>query len=229
MTILNKLQNLRWTTPIIDSLLKGTFVKNKRDYNTFIRRGYGDFENKKGKLFYKPLNLEVIPEDKPNEIQRILNEVYERPQTIGKWQNQFHNYLLQHYLGIRRKHIIPFLKTKPEYQLRQDKQKIISKGIQATRPYQWWAIDLVDMNFYKNIKANRNYRYIFSCLDIFSKFCWFFPLKNKEVDDTTEAFKKILRYNLRFNKNGKGDYKFPAYVVSDLGTEYKGEFKNYLK
>ena len=84
MTILNKLQNLRWTTPIIDSLLKGTFVKNKRDYNTFIRRGYGDFENKKGKLFYKPLNLEVIPEDKPNEIQRILNEVYERPQTIGK-------------------------------------------------------------------------------------------------------------------------------------------------
>ena len=113
--------------------------------------------------------------------------------------------------------------------MRQDKQKIISKGIQATRPYQWWAIDLVDMNFYKNIKANRNYRYIFSCLDIFSKFCWFFPLKNKEVDDTTEAFKKILRYNLRFNKNGKGDYKFPAYVVSDLGTEYKGEFKNYLK
>jgi hypothetical protein len=69
------------------------------------------------------------------------------------------------------------------------------------------------MNFYKNIKANRKYRYIFSCLDIFSKFCWFVPLKNKEAKDATEAFKKILTYNLRFNKNGKGDYKFPAYVV----------------
>lgn len=229
MTILNKLQNLRWTTPIIDSLLQGTFVKNKRDYNTFIRRDYGDFENKNGKLFYKPLNLEVVPEDKPNEIRKVLDEVYERPQTIGKGQNQFHNYVLQHYLGIRRKHIIPFLKTKPEYQLRQDKQRIVSKGIQATRPFQYWAIDLVDMNFYNNIKANKKYRYIFSCLDIFSKFCWFIPLKNKEAKDTTEAFKKILTYNLRFTKNGNGDYKFPAYVVSDLGTEFQGEFKTFLK
>jgi len=229
MTILNKLQNLRWTTPIINSLLQGTFVKNKRDYNTFIRRGYGDLEIKNGKLFYKPLNLEVVPEDKPTEIRRILEEVYDRPETIGKGQNQFHNYVLQHYLGIRRKHIIPFLKTKPEYQLRQNKERIVSKGIQSTRPYQYWAIDLVDMNFYKNIKANRKYRYIFSCLDIFSKFCWFIPLKNKEAEDTTEAFKKILRYNLRFNKNGIGDFKFPAYVVHDKGTEFAGEFKTYLK
>jgi hypothetical protein len=34
---------------------------------------------------------------------------------------------------------------------------------------------------------------------------------------------------LRFNKNGIGDYKFPAYVVSDKGSEFAGEFKNYLK
>ena len=88
MTILNKLQNLPWTSKIIESLLKGTFIQNKNDLRTYQRRGYGtDFENKKGKLFYKPLNLEVVPSDKPNEIRRVLDEVYNRPEATGKGQN----------------------------------------------------------------------------------------------------------------------------------------------
>lgn len=227
MTILNKLQNLRWTTPIINSLLKGTFIQNEKDMDTYIRRGYKDFENRKGKLFYKPLNLEVVPEDQPDEILKVLEEVYDRPESIGKGQNMFHYLVLQHYLGIRRKHTITFLKTKPEYQMRQDKQRIVSKGIQASRPYQYWACDLVDMNTYIKIRANQKYRYIFSCLDIFSKFCWFIPIKKKEPKYTTQALKKITAYNLLVFGNSLP--KFPAYIVSDQGTEFKGEFEAYLK
>ena len=180
MTILNKLQNLPWTSTIIESLLKGTFVQNDNDLRTYQRRGYGtDFENKKGKIFYKPLNLEVVPSDKPDEIKRVLDEVYNRPEATGKGQNQFHQYILQHYLGIKRRNVIAYLNTKPEYQMRQTKTRLVSKGIQATRPFQYWAIDLVDMNFYDNIRANRKNRYIFSCLDIFTKFAWFIPIKKK--------------------------------------------------
>ena len=52
MTILNKLQNLPWTSSIIESLLKGTFIQNENDSRTYQRRGYGtDFENKKGNSF----------------------------------------------------------------------------------------------------------------------------------------------------------------------------------
>ena len=66
MTILNKLQNFEWNSYLINSLLKGTFIKTKKDEKTFERRRYGvDFENKKGKLFFKALNLEVVPSDKP--------------------------------------------------------------------------------------------------------------------------------------------------------------------
>ena len=230
MTILNKLQNYRWTTPIINSLLQGTFIQNQRDYDTYRRRDYANFENRNGKLFFKPLNLEVVPEDKTDEIRRVLEEVYSRPEAVGKGQNQFHQYVLQHYLGIRRKHIIPFLKTKPEYQLRQDKRRIVSKGIQATRPYQYWCCDLVDMNAYDNIQANRKHRYIFSCLDIFTKFCWFIPIKKKEAKNVLEAFKKILRYNLRFKPVAeRNQFNYPAYMVSDLGGEFKGEFETFLK
>ena len=228
MTILNKLQNYPWTDTIIKSLLQGTFIQNDNDLRTYQRRGYKtDFENKKGKLFYKPLNLEVVPSDKPDEIRRVLEEVYNRPEATGKGQNQFHQYILQHYLGIKRKNVIEFLNTKPEYQMRQTKTRLVSKGIQATRPFQYWAIDLVDMNFYDNIRANRKHRYIFSCLDIFTKFAWFIPIKKKEAKDIVVAFKKILQYNLRFSK--RNSYDYPNYIVSDQGSEFRAEFEAYLK
>jgi len=227
MTILNKLQNYQWTTPLIESLIKRTFIQNHRDYLIYTRRNYSDFEPRNGKLFYKPLNLEVIPSDKPNEIKSKLEELYDKPEATGKGQNQFHQYVLQHYLGIRRKDVIAFLKTKPEYQLRQDKRRLVAKGIQASRPYQYWCCDLVDMNFYSNIRANRGYRYIFSCMDIFTKFCWFFPIKKKEARDVLTAFKKILQYNLRFKDDR--DFNYPAYMVSDQGAEFRGEFEAYLK
>ena len=141
MTILNKLQNYPWTAAIIHSLLTGTFIKNKKDYNTYVRRRYKtDFEIRKGKLFYIPLNLEVVPEDKPEEINRILESLYDRGEATGKGLNHFHQFVLQHYLGIRRKDVIAFLKTKPEYQLRQDKSRIVAKGfcdLINTRPWIW--------------------------------------------------------------------------------------------
>lgn len=231
MTILNKLQNYPWTAAIIHSLLTGTFIKNKKDYNTYVRRRYKtDFENRKGKLFYIPLNLEVVPEDKPEEINRILESLYDRGEATGKGLNHFHQFVLQHYLGIRRKDVIAFLKTKPEYQLRQDKSRIVAKGIQATRPYQYWTIDLVDMNFYDNIRANRKFRYIFSCLDIFSKFCWFVAIKKKEAKNVVAAFKKILQYNLRFKPVAeRGEFDCPAYIVSDNGGEFKAELDDFFK
>ena len=50
MTILNKLQNFEWNSYLINSLLKGTFIKTKKDEKTFERRRYGiDFEIRKGK------------------------------------------------------------------------------------------------------------------------------------------------------------------------------------
>ena len=230
MTIVNKLQNFEWNSYLINSLLKGTFIKTKKDEKTFERRRYGiDFENRKGKLFFKPLNLEVVPSDKPSEIRAKLEELYEKPEALGKGQNQFHQYVLQHYLGIKRADVIAFLKTKPEYQLRQDKKRIVATGIQATRPFQYWCCDLVDMNPYVKIRSNKNYRYIFSCLDIFTKFCWFIPIKHKEAKDTLAAFKKILNYNLRFKPaNERNNFNFPAYLASDQGGEFKSDLETYL-
>ena len=41
-----------------------------------------------------------------------------------------------------------------------------------------WSIDLADMIDYK-MSNNKGFRYIFIILDIFSKYLWTIPLKNK--------------------------------------------------
>ena len=197
MTILNKLQNYRWTTKNIEQAIHfiQTVSKSpppKRSATTYNKNmvKYKDFVVRNGHLVYYPLNLEVVPEDKPAEINAKLEQVYQSGTAIGKGQNQFHQLVLQSYLGIRRKNVIDFLRGKPEYQLNLDKRRIVSKGIQATKPFQYWCIDLVDMNPYDNIRANRKYRYIFSCMDVFSKFCWLSLSRKKKPRILVKPLKK---------------------------------------
>ena len=51
--------------------------------------------------------------------------------------------------------------------------------------------DLVDMQKYSRV--NRGYKYIFTNIDIFSKYSWSFPLKTKTVKETESCFQKIFK------------------------------------
>ena len=60
------------------------------------------------------------------------------------------------------------------------------------------AIDLVDVeNLYK-LRENKPYKFIFTAVDLHTGFTWYFPMKNKEATSTIEAFKQVLKYNLKF-------------------------------
>lgn len=231
MTILQKLQNYKWTKETIQDLIHyfrsgaiPDWITNQRQFKRFGEK-YADFVVERGRLIYQPLHLEVIPSDDPAKIRTILEEIYRSPEAIGKGQNNFYNYVLTKYLGIKRGVITTFLKEKPEYQLRQDKPKIVSKGILATKPFEYFAIDLVDMNYYFNVRANQRYRYIFSCIDIFTKFAWFIAIKKKDAPSTLQAFKKLLQYNLRFSRQPV----YPKCVLSDGGAEFKGQLDTFFK
>ena len=53
------------------------------------------------------------------------------------------------------------------------------------------SCDLVDMIKYS--KINKNYKYIFTNIDIFSKFAWVFPIKSKKIQDIKPCFEKIFK------------------------------------
>ena len=235
-SILRQLQNYKWNQTTITDLIHyfktkelPKWVRTTRQEKRFYEK-YQGFAVIKGCLVYVPLGLQVVPEDDTKKCQKILEKVYRLPEALGKGQNNFYGSVVSRFLGIKRKVVVDFLKGKPEYQMLQDKPKIVSKGIQATAPFQYWAIDLVDMSYYDNVRANKKYRYIFSCIDVFTKYAWFQAIKTKDAPSTLEAFKKIIASNLVFKPTvERKQFDYPRIIVSDNGAEFKGELDGFFK
>ena len=53
------------------------------------------------------------------------------------------------------------------------------------------SCDLVDMQKYS--RMNKGYKYIFTNMDIFSKYSWGFPIKSKKISDIKLCFEKIFK------------------------------------
>ena len=53
------------------------------------------------------------------------------------------------------------------------------------------SCDLVDMVKYS--RMNKGYKYIFSNIDIFSKYAWSFPIKSKTIKEIKPCFEKIFK------------------------------------
>ena len=68
------------------------------------------------------------------------------------------------------------------------------------------SCDLVDMQKYS--KVNKGYKYIFTNIDIFSKYAWSFPLKTKTIKEIKSCFQKI------FNE------RKPKYIWSDQESAF---------
>ena len=82
---------------------------------------------------------------------------------------------------------------------------------------QQWQMDLADMAVHK--KFNYGYRYLLVCIDVFSKYAWVVPLKNKKGPSLVEAFKIILSSGHK-----------PEKIITDQGTEFFNKhFKALLK
>jgi len=54
-----------------------------------------------------------------------------------------------------------------------------------------WAADLVDMKAFS--KMNNNFKYILAVIDIFSKYGWMVPLKDKSCKSVADALKMIFK------------------------------------
>ena len=72
---------------------------------------------------------------------------------------------------------------------------------------QQWQMDLADMKSMQ--KFNDGYRYLLVCIDVFSKYAWVVPLKNKTGPSLVEALKIILTSGRK-----------PEKIITDQGTEF---------
>ena len=83
-----------------------------------------------------------------------------------------------------------FLRRQPEYQLFQSRSKLVNKSLQPRHPLHYVAIDLVDLHSLAG--SNYKYNFIFTAVDLFSNYTWFYPMVHKDANETLSAFKKML-------------------------------------
>jgi hypothetical protein len=81
---------------------------------------------------------------------------------------------------------------------------------------QTWAVDLIDIQQYS--KQNKHYKYLLAVIDIFSKYGWLIPLKNKTGLTVSEELKNLFKQ------------RKPMYIWSDKGSEfYNRQVKELFK
>ena len=85
------------------------------------------------------------------------------------------------YIGVSRKDVAQVLK---QMELKQLKRPIIAREIKpiiTTAPMEYLQMDLLDFSRLGYDKWNNGFRYVLNVIDIFTKYLWSFPLKNKST------------------------------------------------
>ena len=101
-----------------------------------------------------------------------------------------------------------YLTSEPAYTLHKParrkykRNKVTSPGIDYL-----WQLDLVDLQ--KFSKLNKGFKYLLTCIDVFSKHAWVRPLKTKEGNSVLNAFKEILK-----------EGRVPQKIQTDEGKEF---------
>ena len=79
-----------------------------------------------------------------------------------------------------------------------------------------WGVDLADMQSLS--KYNKGIKYLLCAIDLFSKYAWVIPIKDKKGTSIVNAFKKII------------SKRKPNKIWVDQGSEfYKNTFKNFFE
>ena len=152
--------------------------------------------------------------------EKELKKIYldaKHPGSFGGAENLYQA-AKENGVKVSRRQVKEFLQGQSTY----TKHKPVRRKFPRNRVYAHgidfiWQIDLVDLS--RHSRVNRGHKFILSVIDVFSKYGWMIPLKNKSGNTLVKSFKRIL-------KEGRHPYK----VQSDLGTEFTNRnFQNLLK
>ena len=140
-----------------------------------------------------------------------LSSVYydpKRPGGFGGAERLYKDVKKEGKFAISRKEIKEWLMKQDTYTLHKPmrrhfkRNRVIVGGID-----QQWQMDLADMQSMQTF--NDGYRYLLVCIDVFSKYEWVVPLKDKTGPTLVEAFKVITASGRK-----------PEKIMTDQGTEF---------
>jgi hypothetical protein len=147
-----------------------------------------------------------------NEIEKYYNK-YNFPSV-----EKLYKLMKSDEIDIKKDDIKNFINKQSEAQIHRKKNPKKLTPIAVLNPNSMFQIDIFDLSKY--YKTNSGYKYIFACIDIFSRSAYCVGMKTKNINDTYEAFNTILkRYKLH-----------PKSITSDSDNSFLGsKFQNLLK
>ena len=176
------------------------YIQTARQRANFLKN-FTPFRVENNRLYLG--NREVIHKDATDD---VLAEMYKQYPAHGF--NQFYEIISHAYININKQEVAQFLREQTLYQLtlRKAPKRITVK--QYSKANQAWAIDLIDMTRYSNVQANRQYKYILSTVDLFSKKVYLRKLKHKTVASVITELTALFQHDK------------PKIIVSDNGKEF---------
>ena len=93
--------------------------------------------------------------------------------------------------------------NEPNYQLANELHKPIIRKFKKRKVYSSfkdniWGVDLADMQSLS--KHNRGIKYLLCVIDLFSKYAWVVPIKDKKETNIVNAFKNVISKKKKSNK-----------------------------
>ena len=90
-----------------------------------------------------------------------------------------------------------------------------------------WGVDLADMQSLS--RKNKGINYLLCAIDLYSKYAFVVPLKDKKGISIVNAFNKIIKQSNRRAKGTSAQHVKPNKIWVDQGSEfYKNVFKKWL-
>ena len=124
----------------------------------------------------------------------------------------------KHYPSLTFHQVKTWLQSKDIYTLHKPvrynfpRNRVIVTGIDDQ-----WQADLVDIS--SLARFNKGYKFLLTCIDMFSKFAWVVPLKNKTGESPVNGFQSILDLG-----------RSPRKLQTDKRTEFLNRnFQKFLK
>ena len=199
----------------------GSFTKNEERIQKFMQTGNADFiyKNKLDKACFQHDMDYGKTKDLVRRTQsdKVLRDKAFKIASDSKYDGYQRGLASMVYKFFDKKSGII---NEANYQLADDLHKPIIKNFKKRKVYSpfrdnIWGVDLADMQSLS--RYNKGINYLLCAIDLFSKYAWLIPLKDKKGASIVNEFQKIISEGRKPNK-----------IWVDQGSEFHNKsFKNF--
>jgi transposase InsO family protein len=198
------MNNRKWNALHWDAIIESNVITEKMAK---------DFErNDKNEIVNKETRQIVVPS---NKRETIIKQIYDEF-GLSSGLKKLYDQISRRYLNIKRSDVKDFLDKQIEYQLTKKPIRKSNKKMLTTNINKIFSIDLIDMN--PLVSKNKQYRYILTVVDNFSRYVFLSKLKIKDGRQVVNALKEICLLK------SHPPQTYPSAILSDNGLEFKNQF-----